>query len=604
MEHYPYGIIGNCTSAALVSNEASIDWLCLPFFDSSSLFSKILDQDKGGYFKIAGVNTQKITQSYIPNTAILKTVVETADGKFEIRDYMPRFKLNQNEYYCPSEIHRDIMLISGRPKIIVELDARPNYALGEGKYIVFDEYLKIISTAGMYNSFYLYTNLDREKIISREPIALTRDTSYLLLSYHEKIGEVDDNRIYVEYEKTKSYWLDWGYRTKVPDKYHELVMRSIITLKLLMFQRTGAVIAAPTTSLPETIGTERTWDYRYCWVRDASMIIDLYARLGHERSSFGFINFVLNRVLLKHENVSVMYGINGERDLEEKKLEHLQGYMGSRPVRVGNDAYRQEQNDMYGELIEMVYTYLKLNLQPGNLINEELWTVVRSLVNQVKLVWRDPDAGIWEFRTKPNHYLHSKLMSWVAMDRAAWIAEFFKNQRYAKQCLALAEEIKADILTKGWNNEMNAFTAYYGSKHLDAANLLMLHYGFLPADDPRMVSTVRKSYEELVRDQLSLRYTAQDDFGSPESAFIVCTFWMINALYLIGEREKAFSMFDNVVKHANYLGLFSEVLDLSSGRSAGNFPQGYSHLAFIQTVLLLETNYNWQDKSRIDELSR
>ncbi|HSV44017.1 MAG TPA: glycoside hydrolase family 15 protein, partial [Candidatus Bathyarchaeia archaeon] len=588
-------------SAALVSADASIDWLCLPFFDSSSLFAKILDKDKGGYFKITGVNTKKITQAYLPNTAILKTVVETDDGIFEIRDYMPRFKENQVDYYCPSEIHRDIMVISGQPKIVVELDARPNYALGEGRCIISDSYVKIISTAGIYNSFYLYTNLDMDKIVKREPIILTRRTSYLLLSYHEKIGRVDENRIYVEYEKTKGYWLDWGYRTKVPVKYRDMVMRSIITLKLLMFQRTGAVIAAPTTSLPETIGTSRTWDYRYCWVRDASMIIDLYARLGHGRSSFRFINFILNRMLLKHENISVMYGINGERKLDEEHLDHLQGYQGSKPVRIGNNAYAQIQNDLYGELIEMVYTYLNLNLKPENFVNEELWTVVRSLVNQIKLVWREPDSGIWEFRAQKNHYLHSKLMSWVAMDRAAWIAKFFGNQRYAEQCSALAMEIKEDILTRGWSQERQAFTAYYGAQHLDAANLLMLHYGFLSADDERIISTVKKSYEELVSNQFVFRYKADDDFGRPESAFIVCTFWMINALYLIGEKEKAFSMFESAIGHANDLGLFSEDVDVATGRLTGNFPQGYSHLAFIQTVLLLETDYDWQYKSHIDE---
>jgi len=601
MENYNFGIIGNCTSAALVSADASIDWLCLPFFDSSSLFARILDKDKGGYFKITGVNTKKITQAYLSNTAILKTVVETEDGVFEIRDYMPRFKQNQNEYYCPSEIHRDIMVISGSPKVIIELDARPNYALGEGRYIMSDQYLKIISTAGIYNSFYLYTNLDREKIVRREPITLTRTTSYMLLSYHEKIGGVDENRVYIEYEKTKSYWLDWCYRTQVPVQYRAMVLRSIITLKLLMFQRTGAVIAAPTTSLPETIGTPRTWDYRYCWVRDASMIIDLYARLGHGRSSFRYINFILNRMLLKHENISVMYGINGERDLDEQQLEHLRGYMDSKPVRIGNNAHAQVQNDLYGELIEMIYTYLNLNIRREDFVNEELWTVVRSLVNQIRLVWRQPDAGIWEFRAINNHYLHSKLMCWVAMDRAAWIAQFFQNPSYAKQCCALADEIKKDILEKGWNPQRQAFTAYYGAEHLDAANLLMMHYGFLPADDPRIISTVRKSYEELVCNQFAFRYRENDDFGRPESAFLVCTFWMINALYLIGEKDKAFAMFENALAHANYLGLFSEDIDVATGRLTGNFPQGYSHLAFIQTVLLLETNYNWQYKSPINQ---
>ena len=592
MNNYSYGIIGNCTSAALINSDCSIDWLCLPFFDSPSLFARLLDSEKGGYFKISAVNTIRTKQSYVFQTAILKTIFETQDGIFEVRDYMPRFSTSRGEIYCPSEIQRDVHVISGRPKLVVELKPRPNYALGEAEFNLQKEYIKITSRKGEYNSFYLYSNLDHRKIVSGEPIELA-ESSYFLLSYHEKLEPINLHKIYVEYEKTKSYWLDWVFRTKLPEQHKELVVRSTITLKLLTYQRTGAVIAAPTTSLPEIIGKDRNWDYRFCWVRDASMIIDLYARLGHVRLAERYIHFILNRMLLKHENISALYGINGERELTEKTLDHLSGYESSRPVRIGNDAYRQKQNDLYGELIETIYTYFFVNRREPVYVDEEIWTAVRSLVNDVRKTWQEPDSGIWERRAVTQHHVHSKLMNWVALDRAGKIAQFVGKPDYAGPCFQLAAQIKADILAKGWNEKMQAFTMFYGSDEMDAANLLMLHYGFLGPQDPRMVSTVQQTYQRLVKNDFTLRYTAEDDFGMPENAFIVCTFWMINALYLIGEEKKARQMFDNIIRYANPLGLFSEDIEIHSGRLTGNFPQGYSHLAFLQTVLLLETDYQW-----------
>lgn len=598
MKNYDYGIIGNCTSAALISFDASIDWLCLPFFDSPSIFAQILDKNKGGYFKISALNVENIQQSYLPHTPILRTIFETKDGVFELRDYMPRFRTSREEYYCPSEIHRDILLVSGKPKIIVELKPKPNYALSEPAFVCENEYIKIISQKGEYYSFYLYSNLDYKKIISAEPIEL-KGTSYLVLSYHEKLEKVDTDKIYIEYEKTKTYWLDWVYRTKVPHKYKDMLLRSAITLKLLTYQRTGAVIAAATTSLPEIIGKDRNWDYRYCWVRDASMIVDLYGRIGHMRSASRFIAFILNRMLLKHENISVMYGINGEKILSERALDHLEGYESSNPVRIGNAAYSQKQNDLYGQLIEAIYTYFVVNRREKMGLDEEIWTVVRSLVYSAMKSWQEPDSGIWERRGEPRHYVHSKMMNWVAMDRTAKIAQVIGKPEFAKKAIETAQTIKEDILRNGWNNRMQSFTMCYGSESLDASNLLMLHYGFLDRKDPKIVQTVRKTYEHLVREGFTFRYTEEDEFGHPENAFIVCSFWMINALYLIGEKDKARAMLENILKCANRLGLFSEDIELKSKRLTGNFPQGYSHLALIQTIFLLETNYNWNDAFKL-----
>jgi GH15 family glucan-1,4-alpha-glucosidase len=589
-----YAIIGNCATAALINEDCSIDWLCLPFFDSSSVFGRILDEKKGGHFKIWAENIISVEQSYLYHTPIVKTVFTTKDGVFEVRDYMPRFSNNDGQIYCPSEIHRGIYLVKGNPKILIECNPRPNYGLNAANLTPYPDYLKITSTHGEYNSYYLYTNLDMDDIIQGKAIEL-KTSAYFMLSYHEKIEPITPDKMLMEYERTKGYWLHWVYRTKVPAQHKEMMIRSIITLKLLMFQRTGAVIAAPTTSLPEIIGKDRNWDYRYCWVRDASMIIDLYSRIGHAKTSIRFINFMLNRLLLKDYSISVMYGINGEVNLDEKILDHLSGYENSRPVRIGNAAYEQKQNDVYGHLIETIYTSFVVDFRNDLLLDEETWTVVRSLAKKVESIWREPDCGIWERRGDPQHFVHSKLMSWVAMDRAAKIAQFIGKTQYVAKYLKVAGEIKEDILKNGWDENLRSFVMHYGSKEFDASNLLMLHYGFLEKNDPRIIDMVKNTYNNLTKDGYVLRYKAIDEFGLPQNAFIVCTFWMINALYLIGQEEEARTMLEKIMSHANRFGLFSEDIETDTGRLTGNFPQGYSHLAFVQTILLLETNYDWSD---------
>ncbi len=594
MNNYNYGIIGNCSSAALITDDASIVWLCLPYFDSPSVFAQILDKEKGGFFKIIPSNLVSSKQEYIVDTAILKTTFTTTDGIFEINDYMPRFATPRDEYYYPSEVHRKLRVLSGSPKMRVELDARPNYALGGADYDIEDEYLKIKSQKGHYNSFYLYSDFDYQDILDSKELELP-EHSFFLLSFNEKVDKIDNDKLYVEYEKTKAYWLDWQQKTKNLKRYKAEILRSAITLKLLMFQRTGAVVAALTTSLPEIIGRDRNWDYRFCWVRDAAMIIDLYVRIGHISSAGEFLEFILDKIQLKHEDIGVMYGINGEEQLDELELNHLAGYEDSKPVRIGNDAYRQKQNDVYGQLMETIYTFFVVNKRTSYQLNEEIWTMVRSLVNRVRDTWKCPDSGIWERREALQHYVHSRLMSWVAVERAVSIAKFLGRDNYVEPWSLLAEEIKIDILKNGWNEELQSFTMYYGSDVYDASNLLMLHYGFLPADDPRMVSTVKNSYKHLVKNNLTFRYIDEDEFGAPENCFIVCTFWMINALYLIGEVDKAREMFEEINSCSNHLGLFSEDVEITTKRLTGNFPQGYSHLAYIQSALLLETEYEWSD---------
>jgi len=599
MKNLDYGIIGNCKSAALISKTASIEWLCLPDFDSGSVFAKILDIEKGGEFEIFVDKDYAIQQQYIKETNILKTSFINSNIHFEIIDFMPRYKNENGSYYCPSDLIRYIRILSGVPEITVNYNPKLAYAKYPTKTIVEDEWIKSYTEKGQYESIYLYSNIEFGKIVNKEKIKLTGD-SFFLLSYNQKLLDINIFKTYLEYERTKVYWLNWANKMMHFKEYDNEITRSSLVLKLLTYQKTGAILAAATTSIPETIGEERNWDYRYCWIRDASMTIRILTELGHYRSAEKFLNFVMNIISYKDEKIQIMYGINGGKKLNEVLLDHLSGYEDSKPVRIGNAAYLQKQNDIYGVLIDVIFQYFLLFKNTlGN--SEDLWTIVRSLIKIVKNNWKKPDKGIWEYRSQNQHFTFSKVLSWVAVDRAIKIARLIKRDKYIIPWSRLRESIKLDIHENGWNEDINAFTQYYGSKELDAANLLMEHYHFIRADDPKFISTVKKTKEVLCQEGLMYRYRNQDDFGKPSSSFTVCTFWLIKSLYRIGEKEEAKKMFNAILKYSNYLNLYSEDIDFETKRLLGNFPQAYSHLALIDTALTL-SDYQLRKETVIEEV--
>ncbi|WP_339651598.1 glycoside hydrolase family 15 protein, partial [uncultured Salegentibacter sp.] len=390
-------------------------------------------------------------------------------------------------------------------------------------------------------------------------------------------------RSYLKFQRTKTYWMNWSAKTTRYTHYENEIMRSALVLKCLSYKKSGAVLAAATTSLPETIGEERNWDYRFCWIRDASMVIKVMAGLGHIKSAKDFLQFIIDIIPDKDEKIQIMYGINGEKELTEHILDHLSGYKDSHPVRTGNAAYIQKQNDIYGILMEVIYQ--QFNQFETSLENsEELWTVVRGIVSIVEENWQKPDKGIWELRTEDRHFVFSKLLCWVAIDRAIKIGEVLRMGINDTHWKSLRAEIYNDIYNNGWNEEVQAYTQYYGSKDLDASTLLMEQYGFIEAKDPRFVSTVHATERELCKDGLMYRYKNKDDFGEPTSSFTICTFWLIDSLFKIGERKKAKQMFDQLLSYSNHLGLFSEDIDFETKRLLGNFPQAYSHLALIETA--------------------
>ena len=388
----------------------------------------------------------------------------------------------------------------------------------------------------------------------------------------------------LELERTKVYWLDWSAKTPDYQKFKNQIIRSAITLKMLTYDKTGAVLAAATTSLPETIGEVRNWDYRFCWIRDASMVIKVVSELGHKNSAKRYLQFIIDLMPDKDEKLQIMYGINKEKTLTERTLSHFDGYKGSKPVRVGNAAYKQRQNDIYGILMDVIYEQLK-NFSNDIENVEELWSITKGIVWIVGKHWEEPDKGIWEFRGEDKHFTFSKVLCWVALDRAIKVANMFGKTRKLERWTALEQKIKDDIHENAWNSDINAFVQSYGSRHLDASVLLMEPYGFIHARDPKYVSTVKAIEEGLSNDGLLYRYKNEDDFGLPSSSFTICTFWFINALFKIGEEEKALEQFERLLSYSNHLGLFSEDIDFKTKRLLGNFPQAYSHLALIECAI-------------------
>ena len=584
MKNYDYGVIGNCTSAALVDARGSIVWCCLPGFDSQAVFAAILDPQRGGKFAILADDGYAIRQTYLPKTNILVTTFSNGIDCFEVMDFMPRYHGRPRTYHCPPDIVRYIQPRSGRPLFRVHYQPQPCFGQYAVKTEVRDTYIKTGTINGSYESVYLYSNLDLNTIHTSGQIRLD-SPCYLLLSYNQKLVELSLDYIELEYQKTKVYWMNWSANTQRFPWYNEEIQRSALVLKMLACQKSGAILAALTTSLPEEIGAQRNWDYRFCWLRDASMTIAILSKLGHYNVARRFLNFILEILPYKDEKIQIMYGINGEKRLTERFLDWLQGYEGSRPVRLGNAAYTQKQNDIFGVLLDMILQYLTIFKRETVENREDLWTVVRTLGRRVERTWHQKDAGIWEFRTNKKHFTFSKVLSWVAMDRAMRIAAYFDMPDYVAIWKRMGEKIKANILAKGWDPQLGAFTQSYGEPHLDAANLLMEHYGFIDAGDPKYVSTVHLTREKLSQDGLMYRYRNADDFGVPKSSFTVCTFWLIKSLFKIGEKRQARELFEQVLSCANHVGLFSEDIDFTTNRLLGNFPQAYSHLALIDTAI-------------------
>lgn len=580
MKSLEYGIIGNGNTTALVGGDSSIDWLCLPKFDSPSVFAKILDSGKGGFFKVLPRRKCQTDHEYVKDSNVLVTHFTCKEWAFDLIDYFPHHE-EGGKLYKEEELHRFIKVVRGRPSIRIEIEPRFNYAAEiPSKELAKD--CIIFSSASKMDKLYLYSNLALDSLFHGKYVELNGD-SYLVITYN-KIKPIEGvEAIRSQMRRTIDYWQNWIEKATLPKRHRDLVARSALVLRLLTYEDTGAIVAAATTSIPEIIGGVRNWDYRYCWIRDASLTVMALTTLSRFDVAEEFLSWMLAVHRKYGVNLQVLFGVDEKRNIQERTLDYLKGYKGSKPVRVGNAAATQRQVDIFGELLDAIYLlYTKLG---GKMtLDEADWELVYTLVESAVEEWRYKDHSIWEFRTLSKHYTFSKVLCWVALDRGAKLAAAYKKKKYAARWAKIAGEIKREILRRGWNSKLHAFTQSYGSEELDASMLLLPYFGFISYRDKRMVSTVEAVGRYLFDGKFIMRYNADDDFGKQESAFIICTFWYIDALHHIGKKKEAINLFNRMVSYANSLGLMSEAINPKTGELLGNFPQAYSHIALINTV--------------------
>ena len=587
MMNLNYGIIGNCRTAALVSRNGNIDWCCMPEFDSPSIFANLLDEANGGIFSIQPIGTYRISQQYIGNTNVLQTTFSNSRHKFVLIDFFARYR-EKGSIEKDNRIYRIIRVLKGKPRVIIGFHPRVNYAQGKTLKSIKDNHIEA-HDPDFEGKVCLNTNISLKNVMESNPIELNGN-SYFAVGYNSP-SEIDENAIEGLLEKTIEYWNLFVRKGSWPRFYRKEAVRSALALKLLTYDKTGAIVAAATTSLPEIIGKERNWDYRYCWLRDGSFTINALTRICHFDEAQRFMDF-LEKVLLQcgedgmyRLRMQIMYGINGETELTERILGNLGGYKGSRPVRIGNAAHKQKQIDVAGEVIDTIHEYY-VEYSYENTLPKKIWSIIERLADFVFENWEEKDNGIWEFRGIKEHFTHSKLMCWVALDRAIKIAEHFKFG-YDGSWRDLRERIRNDILEKAWSESKKAFAMHYGSDELDASVLLMPYYDFIEPKDKRMLQTLDAIEKELIDGCLVLRYRMRDDFGKPKNSFSICTFWYIDALYRAGRRRKARKFFQQMLRYSNNLGLFSEDIDIDTKELTGNFPQAYTHIALMYCAILL-----------------
>jgi GH15 family glucan-1,4-alpha-glucosidase len=578
-----YGLMGNMNSAALVSRDGSIDWLCLPRFDSAACFAALLGDPDHGRWRISPEDeTCRISRRYLPGTAVLETTFETPnEGTVTLTDFMP---LTEDEEKI--DVVRIVDGVSGRVRMNMELVLRFNY--GQAAPWVRHRDYGLSAVCGP-DAIELHTDLPLHgrKMMTHASFMVEEGQSVpFTLSYyrsHKAPRLVSDRTECLN--RTVSWWREWSSRCgfDADSAWHEAVLRSLITLKLLTFRTTGGIVAAPTTSLPEAIGGSRNWDYRYCWIRDSTLTLSALLNGGYREEAEAWREWLLRAAGGDPKQLRVMYGISGERWLPEIEVPWLPGYEGSLPVRVGNGAADQSQTDVYGELMDVLHAARDAKLS----MLDEAWEFQRALLSHVEKVWREPDHGIWEVRGPPRAFTHSRLMCWVAFDRAVKSCEHFGLEGPGGRWRAVRDEIRADILEHGFDREKNSFVQHYGSDALDASLLLIPQVGFLPADDRRVRGTVAAIERELLQDGFVLRYsTTQVDDGveGREGAFLACSFWLADAYVMLGRMGEAHKLFERLLALRNDLGLLAEEYDPVAQRLCGNFPQAFSHVGVVNTA--------------------
>jgi GH15 family glucan-1,4-alpha-glucosidase len=594
-----YALIGDMQTAALVGPNGSVDWLCLPRFDSDACFAALLGDEHNGHWRVCPTTVEgpvsrrgEVTRQYRGASLILETRWETMSGVVRVLDFMP-----PRDDIAPVMI-RIVEGVEGA----VEMESVFRLRFGYGKVVPWvQQHNNVIRAIAGPDSVCLRTPVKMTgRNMAHEATFTVRagDRVPFVLSWHASHEPLCDPVDPTDaLALTESFWSDWSAACTYKGAYRDAVMRSLITLKALTYEPTGGIVAAPTTSLPEDIGGVRNWDYRYCWLRDATITLEALLRTGYTTEADRWRQWLGRAIAGDPRDVQIMYGVAGERRLAEWEVSWLPGYERSAPVRVGNAAVDQRQLDVYGEVVDA----LTLGREAGLPFDQHTWSLQRQLLDFLEQHWHEPDEGIWEVRGPRRNFVHSKVMAWVAFDRAIHLVEE-GNSGPLQRWTAIRDEIHAEVLDQGYDATRGTFTQYYGSAELDASVLLIPEVGFLPPDDERVVSTVRTIKRELMRDGLVLRYTQPakavsgaaradvDGLPGAEGAFLACSFWLVNALHMIGEYDEAVAIFERLLALRSDLGLLSEEYDPRYGRQVGNTPQAFSHVPLIQAALNLETH--------------
>jgi GH15 family glucan-1,4-alpha-glucosidase len=586
-----YAVIGNCRTAALVSNRGSVEWMCVPAFSDASIFGAILDRE-AGHFSIAPVEPAEVSRTYVAATNVLETTFEAPGGTLRLTDCLVLPDERKPELYPQHELLRRVECASGEVEVEVSFAPRYDYGRRKARYAKRGKLgwqcLDCSFGAMLVSEVDLEEDRARARLAARVRLK-AGEARWLSFAYDEAdtsilppLGEEAGARL----ESTIAWWKAWCTQCRYDGPYRDQVLRSVLVLKLLNCATSGAVLAAPTTSLPEVAGGPRNWDYRYCWIRDSALVLHAFLRLGYLQEAEGFLEWLLHATRLTWQRFQVMYDLYGEVKLDEKELAHLSGYRGAKPVRVGNAAHDQLQLDIYGELMATVARYV----EAGGTLDSQECRMLAGVGEHVMKLWRLPDQGIWETRRPPRMHTFSKAMCWVALDRLGGLAQQLPipidRDRLAREC----DAIRAEIEERGYDEEIGSYVAYYGGKETDAALLLLARYGYREPGHPRMEGTYRYIAKCLTDNGLVHRYrddTGFDGFAAPENAFAPCNFWAAEYLANAGHHDEARKLFERLCDLSNDVGLFAEEIGTRTGKAVGNFPQAFTHVSLISAATAL-----------------
>jgi GH15 family glucan-1,4-alpha-glucosidase len=585
-----YAIIGDCRTAALVSSDGSIDWLCLPHFSGPSVFAALLDPERGGCFSIRPQGEFRATRRYLGSTPVLETTFETDTGAVRVLDCIP--VVDGGALSPMREVLRIVQVLRGELVLDIRFEPRPNYARAVprirsrgalGWACTWSDELFLLHTTAP-----LSISNDHLAVAGRVRVAAGDNLEFSLCYAKGEIGIVAPlgGPARERLQETRDWWDGWAERCRYDGPYRDAVLRSAVTLKLMTFALSGAVVAAPTASLPEAIGGDRNWDYRYCWLRDAALTMRAFTGLGYQGEAGSFLQWLLHATRLTWPELQVLYDVYGRTNLREEELGHLSGYRGSRPVRIGNGAHTQTQLDVYGEVISAAYEYVR----SGGVLQRDEAKLLSGLADTVCKKWREPDHGIWEVRGAKRHYTFSKVMCWAALDSLIKLHEeghvHVDLERYRRE----RDAVVAPIESRGYDEKLESYVGEFEGDCVDASLLLMSCLGYRDARHPRMRATFERIQERLGRDGLLYRYEqGYDGMAHSEGAFGICSFWAVENLAGQGRTKEAGQAFDNVLSFANDVGLFAEEIDPGRGAALGNFPQAFTHVGLINAAMALAT---------------